>query len=494
MPNYNLKIRTLAPVHIGDGLAYDGMTSFEHNKKFIPLDSHSLINVFNKQNISLKDFKKWIEDKKQERENRKPNISEFIRYNYPKKADSVINSLVESGKTQIENLSQTRMYADILTCMKVVDDKPYIPGSEIKGAIVTTIMFDLLKNDNRFLNKLKNILEENHDFLTDVYESMKKVKNLTERKKHLGFQNYRELGISRDKQRDFRRIITMREREIHYIQKDLINKMKMSEHQAKEICDKIQDWRNGDKRTYRDKIRSEQRKYDTQKINIIIKQLNKLEEEYWNTYLALSPSKADRVHKLMRFLQISDSNAPVPSKITNCLIIHKNPRITMDLFFEIIDTDCKFESRLTVDKNDLAISEIKFPQEHSKILDKDYILECIYNFADRSIEEEAAFIERLDNFNYRFSIEDIKSQLDDLKFRNRPNSPLLRIGKGQGFLSLTIAMMIKDYDAEIYQKLLGVVQSNKNNPEDYPVTRRLFTDGSNKYKFPGWIKLSLEEA
>ena len=179
----------------------------------------------------------------------------------------------------------------------------------------------------------------------------------------------------------------MRERPIHLIKRDLEKRMHITGSRLDEICDKIEEWRNGDKRNYRNRIRDEQRKYESKKINLIIKELNALEEKYWNKILALSPSKNDKIHKLMRFLQVSDSNAPTASKITNCLIVHQNPRITMDLFFEIIDTNVTFVSKFNIDRNELILKEIGFPSENTPILNIQKITECIYNFSNHVLKQ-----------------------------------------------------------------------------------------------------------
>lgn len=493
MSDYKLKIRTMSPVHIGDGSFYDGMTSFEYNNRFFPLDSNSLLSSLRINKIPPNDFIKWIADAKQERETRKPRIGDFIRFNFPQKAEDIIEELAKFSKLEIDNISLKNINTDISTCLKDINNKPYIPGSEIKGAIVTTLLYDLLKKDKEFIKKLRNKLNENYDFLTEVYESMKNIKYLTDRKKQLGFQNYQKIGISPSRQRDFRKILTMRERPMNDIRRELTNRMGIKGARLEEICDLIEEWRNGDKRTYINKIKSERYKYDDKRIKQLEKELHKLEDEYLNTYFAVSSDKEDSLQKLMRFIQISDSNTVEPAKITNCLIIHQNPLITMDLFFEIIHTNVVYESKFKIEKNDLALKALNFPVKNTGILDLGYITQCIHDFSAKVIEEDLKYLNNLKSYNYRFELNDLKAHLEELKTKNRPQSPLLRIGKGQGFFSLTMAMLIKELDPECYTKLIGVIQSNKNNPDNYPITRRIFADKSEKYKFPGWLKLNFEE-
>ena len=497
MPNFRIKIRTLSPVHVGDGGFYDGMTAFEYKRKYIPLNQAALISAFKESGIEIRDFTKWVITSKEDREYRKPRINDFIRYQYNDKMDQFAEALLETQKYQLENLSVTRINSDVNTCMKNMYNLPYLPGSAIKGAMVTAILFNCLKNDEDFKKELNDILEENYDFLSEVYESLKEMKDLTERKKDLGFKNYKEIGIPREQQRDFRRILTMRERPLKFIRQDLEQRMGFHGNRLDEICDMIQEWRDGDKKTYRNLIRQEKRKYDNLKISIISKQLKNLEEKFKNKYLA---AKDNDLYKLMRFLQIGDSSSPVPqngspalSKVTNCLIIHQNPRITMNLFFEMIDTNEILYSKFRLESNKLVFEHITFPEHSKRFIDIEYLKKRIYEFSNRVIQEDSDYIERLSGYNYRFPINEIKMQLDDLQKRNRPQAPVLRVGKGQGFLSLTLALLIKDFMPEVYSKLIGVVQSDKNDPDKYPVTRRILTDGSGKYKLPGWLKLNFEE-
>lgn len=504
MPRYPLKIKTLSPIHIGDGKFYDGMTSFEYQGKLIPLDFPDLVRALEASEIPKEEFTQWVAESKQEREYRKPRINDFIKFMYSEQLSSFARNLSQANRGSLENLSATRINSDIATCMKNAYKMPYIAGSSMKGAIETALLYSCLKKDSEFKNRLASILEKNYTFLSEVYESMVNIKKLVERKKELGFQNYKKIGIPREHQRDFRRILTMRERRIGDIRRDLQNKMGFRGRRLEEICDLIEEWREGDKRELNQRIRQERMKYDFQKIFLIAKQIHNLEEEFKNRVFALP---TDKKQKITRFLKISDMASNKPSKITNCLIIHQNPRITMDLFFEIIDSEVDFDSTLEIGADELIMSELGFPEKCQQLLGKKALLRAIYEFSERVIQEEIAYFDKLKGYNYRFPINEIKSQLYQLQKQNRPDAPILRLGKGQGFHSLTIALLIKDYNSEIYQKyleiteldrqiynkLLGPVQSNKNNPENYPITRRIFTDGSRKYKLPGWLKLDIGE-
>ena len=64
MSIYNMKIKILSPIHIGDGSQYDGMTLLDHQGYFYPVDFKILYQAFKENDVSFDEFKKWVEDSK----------------------------------------------------------------------------------------------------------------------------------------------------------------------------------------------------------------------------------------------------------------------------------------------------------------------------------------------------------------------------------------------------------------------------------------------
>jgi len=358
------------------------------------------------------------------------------------------------------------------------------------------LLFLFLKDDTQFYKDLNNVLNKNKAVLDEMYDSMTKVKDLTLKKKDAGFRNFRDLRIPREDWSAFRRILSMRsDKKLPQIEQELRATRKYSDQQVREIVDAIDDWREGDKKNYNDMIRKEKKRYDRRRIKGIADQISALEDAYKEKFLSISDDSNS--HKLMRFFQITDSKPIHESKISSCLIVHRDPRITMNLFFEIIDSNSSTEAvcRINHQIGD-CMNYLKFSGDLKNSISIENIKQAIYHFSKAVLAEEKAYFKSMEG-GYRFQVNEVLAHLNELEKANQPDSPLLRIGKGQGFLSLTMALLLKEHDAkhntQIYSKLIGVVQSDKNNPNNYPITRRLIADGSGKLKLPGWVKINVEE-
>ena len=197
----------------------------------------------------------------------------------------------------------------------------------------------------------------------------------------------------------------------------------------------------------------------------------------------------------MRYLKMSDTGQACKTKIASCVIVHRDPNITMNLFYEIIDSHVSLKANVELSHEHNYFEEHGYSIPAKNLVNDNFFKKCIYEFSKLILNEDIKFFSGL-NGKYRFPVNEVNNFLKELEGQNTPESPILRIGKGQGFLSLTLAALIRKIDREnnsnIYGKLLGVVQSEKNHPHFYPVTRRLIIDSEGKYKLPGWIKLTFE--
>ena len=509
MPRYNISLQAISPVHIGDGDVYDPLSSWEYQNMYIPIDSKNLACALKRSGIQVQDFTRWINETKSQRENSKPRISEFIKRNYYDKQSDFHQALVDADLQEIENIALARINGDIDTCMKIAnlkgsEDKktgkmvyrkrPYIPGSEVKGAVVTALFYRFLQTEDEFFNDLEEILIENIDYLEQGFDSLVAIKGLTKTKKEKGFANYQTLGIPREEQGPFRRILTMRERPLNKIRDDLKAKLKYTDARVDEICAKISDWRDGDKAHYSSSIRGEKRMLDERRAKMIRARLEKLETKYFEKFINSDDGNADG-HKLMRFLHFSDTGGVGKTKISNCRIVHYDPRITMDLFYEIIDSNTHFQAECRIDEKIPCLGNaLHFNKDQQGILNIDIIKSALYQFSKDVIDEDIRFVDGCRGNGYRFPVAEVKAHLKNLTKQNKEKTPLIRLGKGQGFLSLTMALLIRRRAPEAYQKLIAVVQSDKNDPKRFPATRRLIADSNGEYKFPGWIRASFTEA
>ncbi|SNZ10634.1 CRISPR type III-A/MTUBE-associated RAMP protein Csm5 [Persephonella hydrogeniphila] len=121
-------IKTLSPVHIGDGNKITKLDYLLEGKSLTVLSFDELISLLNENEIN--ELTKSIE--------RNENLDFSIIRKYLSKIKRyTVNSY-------INNLNLNK---EIHQFIKTSDYKPYIPGSEIKGAIRTSILYKILKDN-----------------------------------------------------------------------------------------------------------------------------------------------------------------------------------------------------------------------------------------------------------------------------------------------------------------------------------------------------------
>jgi len=103
------------------------------------------------------------------------------------------------------------------------------------------------------------------------------------------------------------------------------------------------------------------------------------------------------------------------------------------------------------------------------------------------LKEEARY------FNNQPQIQNLIAQLQQ---QNQPDSPLLRLGAGQGFLSITIDLLVKIRDERIYDEAVreGVSFQRRWRTQrgNFPKTRRVIVDHrGNLMNLLGWVKLHI---
>jgi len=115
------------------------------------------------------------------------------------------------------------------------------------------------------------------------------------------------------------------------------------------------------------------------------------------------------------------------------------------------------------------------------------LLEASFHRSKEILEHEAVY------FADYPRIRELLVQLRDM---NRPDSPLLRLGAGQGFLGTTIDLRVKKNDQQLYEGAVreGVSFQRRWRREkgNFPKTRRVVTDARGEpMTLLGWVKLSM---
>lgn len=96
--------------------------------------------------------------------------------------------------------------------------------------------------------------------------------------------------------------------------------------------------------------------------------------------------------------------------------------------------------------------------------------------------------------NYFSAYPNILQRIRNLQQENEAASPLLHLGMGQGFLSITVDLPVKERDPDLYEQAIreGVTLQRRwrTTPQKFPKTRRVVSDGrGNPVDLCGWIKL-----
>lgn len=387
-----LKVKTVTPIFIGTGNALKGMDFLIVDGKVRVIDHEKLIRSLTQSQRDI--FLRWIESRLSEGGDRK---------RYPPALWSLLSELRRRGVDQRGLLKGCTSYFipytfarpggrgpsinEIKECIKTPDHRPYIPGSEIKGAIRTSILMDMLQNGVAFRQ------------FTD------KIKNLNTRLK--------------------------RERRS--------KKNEILKQGWKEIEDKL-----------------------------------------------LRGSYNEAHYDLMRGVQVGDSR-PFPTetlRVEFISIIGTSKRFP--LYVETISPDHETEVQITIASPERWLEEMKLSDKR-EWLSWDRISRAIYTRSKLILQED----ERYFRGNIR-----IEEEIERLKRLNTPDSPLLRLGWGQGFTGITLTLPLKMREEWVFEDLrrsLSKAYNRRTHPGRFPQTRRVAVDERGNPRTPlGWVKLRLD--
>jgi len=132
------------------------------------------------------------------------------------------------------------------------------------------------------------------------------------------------------------------------------------------------------------------------------------------------------------------------------------------------------------------LNQMEFTDRHKELMSGlDSILFCCYRFANDLLEEEIAYFSKHNKVN-------IVEQLRRIQKLNETQSPVLRIGKDEGYTSLTVGLAVKKLMPELYENVLihatkGVSYDSQHGGP-LPKSRKIIHwDGQEVTG--GWVKL-----
>ncbi len=194
-------------------------------------------------------------------------------------------------------------------------------------------------------------------------------------------------------------------------------------------------------------------------------------------------------YNIMRFMIIADSSSIKNPSIYDVISVmakdygknqfYSRNRNVVRSFIETIDRNRKLESTITLNYNQDIINRLNL-NDKEKLLDLNYIKKSIYNFSKDYIKHEIEFSED-------YNISYLEKFYKDIEKINTPETPLLKIGAGSGFLATTITLKIKNYNEHYYNKVRETLKHTY--PFEFPKSRKI----SPSIEKPlGWTQLKFD--
>jgi CRISPR type III-A-associated RAMP protein Csm5 len=221
--------------------------------------------------------------------------------------------------------------------------------------------------------------------------------------------------------------------------------------------------------------------YEILKKSLEKKELNTIASEIQRKFFR--GKENDAKYDLFKFIKISDTNSISTNhlKIVNVAVLGSSRNIK--IWLETINPKNEFDFSLVIHENkyleELGLEILK------GYLSIDKLLYACYHRSKEILEEEERF------FTGHNKILDV---INKLKKANLPDSPLLRLGAGQGFLGTTIGLKVKKNDPSLYDEVLRAGISSlrrwKTQRNNFPKTRRVLIDDKGlAIDILGWVKL-----
>ncbi|MCA6213804.1 type III-A CRISPR-associated RAMP protein Csm5 [Thermococcus bergensis] len=411
-----MRLTVLSPIHIGDGSELTAVDIYPSHEKIFVLDTARLTNDLLSLGVSIEEILSLLKNPPGDYYVFKGYIDEFkLRVE-----DYTLYSLPIIGKEGKESMRIKRFIR--------TDGKPYIPGSSIKGAIRTAVLYKVLKECG------------------DSGTAMEVIRNMAGKAGGKKRENVEHLinAIGRN--------TTLLEYYIHYLDSQL--------------------------------RRSEERKgrFDPKSADDLLEAIVFGMEPTWNFPGIGYEPKRDP----MRALVVRDSG-PIGKKHLAVYRVEvvgaENP---IPIWVEGLTPEASTEVEIRFDRETLrrnrdyfngllweCLSNYGRPEE----VFEDFLWEAVEEFYGRVIEEEMRNSSKFGA--YKRSVEDF--------YRTLPDGKRLRLGWGSGWISTTIGLLLKGERRweEIRKRLrLGMKPGGGSVSANFPKTRRI-ADGMPM----GWVTL-----
>lgn len=196
--------------------------------------------------------------------------------------------------------------------------------------------------------------------------------------------------------------------------------------------------------------------------------------------------KNDAKFDFLRFVQVSDSTFLSPADLRVELTQMAGTNRYTSTWIETLAEGREVSFQLLIGDHEIILKELGL--EHLRDwLSLPKLFEACFHRSRDILAEEAKY----------FANEPTISKLiTSLQKQNTPQAPLLRLGQGQGFLSITVDLPVRQRDPQLYDEAIreGVSFQRRFRTErgNFPKTRRVIAGGRDiPINLVGWVKLSL---
>jgi len=209
-------------------------------------------------------------------------------------------------------------------------------------------------------------------------------------------------------------------------------------------------------------------------------------QDFHNQFFS-NPRYKDPKYNILKFLQITDTQTTDYPTIYSLITLkvgqnrnewYKRNGRTVKTCAETIGVNKKLNFEISSSYNPHVHRELKL-DDKTDYIEIDRIKEFLFNFSRDYIDHEI-------NFAQKYRLNFLENFYTDLESKNTPESPLMRIGHGSGFLSTTIGLRLKE-DPETYEMVRKTF--HRAYPFEFPKTRKL----TEQKKPLGWVKVSTHE-
>lgn len=198
----------------------------------------------------------------------------------------------------------------------------------------------------------------------------------------------------------------------------------------------------------------------------------------------LRGKERDAKYDLLKLINVSDTNTVPPDTLQISTIKVLGSARNIRIWIETLLSETEFHFNFRIQEkaflDELGLERLKDWLSLPKIFEA-----CYYRSAE-ILQEEERYFDGVDN---------ILNILSRLKKENQPNTPLLRLGWGQGFLGTTLNLKVKQNDPDLYDQAVreGVSFQRRWRTQSgkFPKTRRVIVDAiGNPVSLLGWVRLT----